>query len=174
MVRMSRSTLSSYSRRQQRNLNRCTTAQIRTATPTSRIISSAPRFVIAVRGQSTNAIVTERSPHNAAITSAALSESVGFGRRDQNHTTRESSESPASTKSSFINSGNRKGGNSWYSQTGSVVRPLHIAKSQALRNSEFPFTACSLVPARSMFSHRFPRRLRRPLGQPGLHCPVFR
>jgi addiction module RelE/StbE family toxin len=94
--------------------------------------------------------------------------------RNQNHMTRESSESLASTKSSFTNSGNRKGGNSWYFQTGSVVRPLHIPKSQAFRNSGLPFTACSLVPARSMFSHRFPRRLRRPLGQPGRHCPVFR
>ena len=33
----------------------------------------------------------------------------------------------------------------------------HIAKSQAFRNSGFPFTACSLVPARSMFSQRFSR-----------------
>src|SRR5271163_1068494 len=37
--------------------------------------------------------------------------------------TRESSESLASTKLSSINSGNRKGGNSCYFQTGSVVRP---------------------------------------------------
>src|SRR5208283_6022887 len=61
--------------------------------------------------------------------------------------TRDSSESLASTKSSFINSGNRKGGNSWYFQTGSVVRPLHIAKSPSFRISELTFTESSLVPA---------------------------
>jgi hypothetical protein len=43
-----------------------------------------------------------------------------------------------------------------------------------IRDCEFRFTVFLLVPARSMSSHRFPRRLQRRLGQLDRQCSVFR
>jgi hypothetical protein len=169
MVRITRSMLRSYSRRQRRNLRRCMARQISTATSNSRIISSVRRLCIAVPGQLTNAMDKEITTHNATITNAALSWNASLGRRNQNQMTRESSESPVSNKSTLISGDNRKGGNSSYFQAGSVVRSFHILKSPSFRSAAF-FTASPLVPAHSRLP---PRRWRR-LGQSDRQCLVSR
>src|ERR1700751_2550933 len=92
-----------------------------------------------------------------------LARRVIFGRRDQSHCRRAGFESPPSNKSSFVTSANSSGGNSWYFQSGSEVRSLHIAKSLSFRTSKFPFIVFLLAPARSMCYHKFSRRLRRRL-----------
>ena len=149
VMQIRRSTLSSYSRRQWRNASRYTIAQRATSRARSRILTSALHFGIEVKGQLTKRIVKDKSANNAPITSRALSESLGFGRRDQNQKIRESSPSLTFAKSRFVSSGSKNGGSSSYFQSGSVVRSLQIPPSFPLlhsrsqRSSWSPLVQCA-------------------------------